>query len=218
MSVRMSLLPRIGAVMIRCLGRSWRIRVDGTEHEAAARRESGNVIYAAWHGRMLPITYTLRNRSIHVLASEHRDGETLGRTIERLGFGHVRGSSTRGGARAVMDLAEKLKHGFDVGITVDGPRGPRYVAKAGPVQIAKITGAAIVPITSSSRRHKRFSSWDAFELPLPFTEVRVRHGEPVRVPADSDAETLEAKRSELEAKLRDITRISDEGFLRDRGH
>lgn len=218
MSVRMSLLPRIGAVMIRCLGRSWRIRVDGTEHEAAARRESGNVIYAAWHGRMLPITYTLRNRSIHVLASEHRDGETLGRTIERLGFGHVRGSSTRGGARAVMDLAEKLKHGFDVGITVDGPRGPRYVAKAGPVQIAKITGAAIVPITSSSRRHKRFSSWDAFELPLPFTEVRVRHGEPVRVPADCDAETLEAKRSELEAKLRDITRISDEGFLRDRGH
>jgi lysophospholipid acyltransferase (LPLAT)-like uncharacterized protein len=218
MSVRMSLLPRIGAVMIRCLGRSWRIRVDGAEHEAAARRESRNVIYAAWHGRMLPITYTLRNRSICVLASEHRDGETLGRTIERLGFGHVRGSSTRGGARAVMDLAEKLKHGFDIGITVDGPRGPRYVAKPGPVQIAKITGAAIVPITSSSRRHRRFSSWDAFELPFPFTEVRVRHGEPVWVPADCDAETLEAKRLELEAKLRDITRISDEGFLRDRGH
>jgi len=217
MSLRMRVLSGIGAVMIRCLGRSWKIRLDGTEYEAAARRQSRNVIYAAWHGRMLPITYTHRNRAIHVLASEHRDGETLGRTIERLGFGHVRGSSTRGGARAVLDLAEKLKLGFDIGITVDGPRGPRYVAKPGPVQIAKISGAAIIPLTSSSRRHKRFSSWDAFELPLPFTEVRVRHGEPVWVPADCGAEMLETKRLELETKLRDITRVSDEAFLRNRG-
>jgi lysophospholipid acyltransferase (LPLAT)-like uncharacterized protein len=132
--------------------------------------------------------------------------------MRRLGYGHVRGSSTRGGVRAIYDLAQKLKSGIDVGITVDGPRGPRFVVKPGPIQIAKRSGAAILPITSASKRHKTFSSWDAFEMPYPFTKVTVRYGEPVVVPPDADAGVLEAKRLELERVLNEITEASDDEF------
>ena len=205
-------LSVVGSVVIRCLGHSWRIAELGLELEARAREHSPNVIYAAWHGRLLPISFTHRNRSIQVLTSQHRDGERLGQTLRRLGFGHVRGSSTRGGARAIFGLVEKLKTGFDLGITVDGPRGPKYVVKPGPIQIAKMSGAAVVPVTSASKRHKTFTSWDAFELPYPFTEVIVRHGEPVIVPPDAEADQMEEKRLELERELNAITEASDDGF------
>lgn len=218
----MSLLDRFetgaisiaGSVIIRCLGYTWRIAEDGLELEAQARAHSPNLIYAFWHGRLLPLAFIYRDRSAQVLASEHRDGERLGQTIRRLGFGHVRGSSTRGGARAIFDLVEKLKLGFDVGITVDGPRGPRYVAKPGPIQIAKMSGAAILPITTASKGHKTFSSWDAFELPYPFTRVNVRLGRPVIVPPDADDGRLEEKRLELESELNAITKASDDGLCK----
>jgi lysophospholipid acyltransferase (LPLAT)-like uncharacterized protein len=216
MSVRerfeMVALSIVGSVVIRCLGYSWRISDVGRESVARAREHFPNVIYAFWHGRLLPLSFTHRNRAIQVLASEHRDGERLGQVIRRLGFGHVRGSSTRGGTRAILDLVEKLKAGFDLGITVDGPRGPKYVVKPGPIQIAKMSGAAVVPITTASKRHKTFTSWDAFELPYPFTEVIVRRGEPVIVPSDADADMIEEKRLELERELNAITKASDDGF------
>ena len=136
----------------------------------------------------------------------------MGQTIRRLGFGHVRGSSTRGGMRAVFDMVEKLKSGFDLGIAVDGPRGPKYVVKPGPIQIAKMSGAAVVPITAASKRHKTFSSWDAFELPHPFTEVVVRYGEPLIVAPDAESDQLEEKRLELERELNAITNASDDVF------
>lgn len=208
--LEMEALALVGSTVIRCLGYSWRIGEEDFENELRAREHSPNVIYAFWHGRLLPLSFTHRNRSIQVLASEHRDGERLGRTIRHLGFGHVRGSSTRGGARAIFDLVDKLKSGYDLGITVDGPRGPRHVVKPGPIQIAKMSGAAVLPITTASRRHRTFESWDAFQLPHPFTRVTVRYGQPVVVPRDARAETVEGKRRELERVLNDITEASDD--------
>lgn len=212
MSAKTWFVPRVGSAVIRLLGLSWRIRIKDARYLEQARQHSANVIYAVWHGRLLPLTYSLRNLSIHVLASEHQDGEMLGQTILRLGFGHVRGSSTRGGARAIREMVGRLDAGFDLGITVDGPRGPAFQVKPGPVEIAKLAGAAIVPLTTSSRRHKVFSSWDGFELPLPFTRVDIRYGEPVVVPGDADESMLEEKRIQLETTLRDITRKNDESF------
>lgn len=212
MSFKMNCIALAGSAIIKCLGYTWRIRKTGSEQEARAREHSPQVIYAFWHGRLLPLSFAYRNRPVQVLASQHRDGEMLGRTIRKLGLGHVRGSSTRGGTRAVFELVEKLKVGFDVGITVDGPRGPRYKVKPGPIQIAKMSGAAIVPITASSRRHKTFSSWDTFQLPYPFTEVGIRCGEPVIVPPDADAAQVEEKRLELESKLNAITKANDDAF------
>jgi lysophospholipid acyltransferase (LPLAT)-like uncharacterized protein len=198
-----------GAIVIRVLGFTWRIQVDGEEHLVRARAQAPNVIFAFWHGRLLPLAFTYRGLNVHVLASEHRDGEMLGQTMRLLGFGHVRGSSTRGGARAILELAQTVRSGYDLGLTVDGPRGPRGVVKPGAVEVARLTGAAIIPITSASSRHKVFSSWDAFELPFPFARVVVRFGEPVAVERDADRDGVESRRLELESVLIRITAEAD---------
>lgn len=210
----MVLLPVLGAGVIRLLGASWRIREVGIEHVEAARAHAPRVIYAFWHGRLLPLSYTHRSRAIHVLASRHADGELLGRTIRHLGFGHVRGSSTRGGTRAILELADAVRAGYDLGMTVDGPRGPVHVVKPGVVEIAKLTGSAVVPITTASRHHRTFASWDRFEMPHPWTQVVVRHGPPVLVPADADRDTLESRRRDVEQSLLDITAEADRDVAR----
>ncbi len=211
MKIPVPIAAGFGAFAIRVLGCSWRLRrIDETCIEEA-RRRSPRVIFAFWHGRMLALSYGYRNRSVHVLASEHRDGEIMGRTLRLLGFGHVRGSSSRGGARAIRELVSKLEEGFDLAITVDGPKGPRYVVKSGPLEVAKLSGAPIVPATASSKSHWVFSSWDAFELPKPFTKVAVRFGAAVVVPREAGPDDLEAKRIELEKALRDLTDANDRG-------
>lgn len=209
MTARVRIGSFFAALVIRLLGCTWRFRVLGEHHVDDARRYAPHVVFAFWHGRMLPLSYGYRNRSIHVLASEHQDGELMGQTIRRLGFGHVRGSSTRGGARAIRELVTKLDEGFDLGVTVDGPKGPRYIVKPGPLEISKLSGAPVVPVAVSSSSHWIFSSWDAFELPKPFASIYVRFGEPVLVPGGADVSTLEAKRVELERTLRDITALND---------
>ncbi len=144
----------------------------------------------------------------------HRDGDLLARTIRYLGFGNVRGSSTRGGTRAIREMVQAIRDGYDVGITVDGPVGPRYVVKPGPVEVARQTGAAIVPVATGSARHKTFSSWDAFELPAPFTRVRISFGDPVIVPTDADSDLFESKRREVENSLRALTEELDRKVAR----
>lgn len=214
MSAKTTLIPFVGGLVIRLLGGTWRIRVEDAQYLEQARAFSKNVILAIWHGRLLTLSYSHRNLSIQVLASEHEDGELIGRTIQRLGFGHVRGSSTRGGARAIRALVRKIQAGYDVGLTVDGPRGPVLKVKPGVVEVARLSGAAIVPLTAGSGKRKIFSSWDSFELPAPFTEVSVRYGEPVIVPGDADETTLEEKRLVLESTLVKITRKCDERYRR----
>jgi lysophospholipid acyltransferase (LPLAT)-like uncharacterized protein len=191
------------------LGFTWRIRIEDENQLAVARSIAPRVIFASWHGRLLPLAFTHRNHGIYVLASEHADGEMLGQTIRRLGFGHVRGSSTRGGTRAILELVEKVRNGYDVGATVDGPRGPRGVVKAGVVDVARQTGAAILPITAASDRHRTFKSWDAFELPAPGARVVVRYGTPVRVEPDADRVVVEARRQDVERELTRITEAAD---------
>jgi lysophospholipid acyltransferase (LPLAT)-like uncharacterized protein len=209
MSARLQIASFLAALAIRIIGCTWRFRVIDESHYEEAHGIAPAAIFVFWHGRMLPLSYGYRNQSIHVLASQHRDGELMGQTIRRLGFGHVRGSSTRGGARAIRELAGKLQDGFDLGITVDGPKGPRYMVKPGPFEIAKISGSPVVPVATSSKRHWVFSSWDAFEVPKPFTTVFVRFGAPVVVPRDAGPDELEAMRAGLERKLREMTDAND---------
>lgn len=209
MNMRLVAIGLFGSLVIRVLGATWRIRTRGGENLDAARRMSSQLVFVFWHGRLLPMAYTHRNEGVHILASEHPDGEMLGRTIRFLGFGHVRGSSTRGGARAILAMVDRLRAGDDIGLTVDGPRGPMHVVKPGAAEIAKLSGCAIIPVTSASRRHRTFASWDRFELPLPFTRVVVRYGTPVRVPSDASSAALETARAEVERILNDITRAAD---------
>lgn len=212
MNWRYRLIGFFGSLLIRVWGVTWRIRVVDDHYLQQARDASGPVLFAFWHGRLLPLSYYARNSQIQVLASQHRDGEMLGQTIGFLGFGHVRGSSRRGGAQAIRDMVSRLGEGFSLGVTVDGPTGPRYVVKPGPVEVARRSGCMIVPATTGSRRHWTLRTWDGFELPWPFAEIRLRYGPPLAVPEDADGPEFERYRIEIEQCLKTITEANDESF------
>lgn len=199
----------LGAIIIRIFGSSWRIQWKGIENLEKARSASGNVIFAFWHGRLLVLSYTHRKRNIQVLASYHRDGDLMGRTIARLGFGHRKGSSSRGGASALRDLAKLLRSGLDVGLTIDGPRGPRGSAQQGAIELGRMTAKAIVPVSNSARPRRLFRSWDRFQLPLPFARVLVSYGEPLIVPQDTNTEERGMLRRRLEEELDSLTASLD---------
>ena len=219
MKAALVLVPPIGAAVISTFSATWRITVRGQEYLEDARRSNTRVIFAFWHGRMLPLLHVHRGdrARIRVLASDHHDGQLLARTIGWLGVESVSGSSTRGGTKAILALADSVRAGYDVAVTVDGPRGPRFQVKPGVVEVAKITGAAIVPLTTASRSHRTFRSWDAFELPRPFTRVLAAYGPPVRVAADADREAQEAARIQLETVLRSMTEACDREMRGDAG-
>ena len=203
-------LPRgftafLGAQIIRLLGLTWRIEWEGMEHYETARGLSKQIIFVFWHGRLLALSYSHRGRGIQVLASEHQDGDMMGRAITWLGFGHLKGSTSRGGARAIRELAPVLEGGIDVGLTVDGPRGPRGVLLQGAVELSRMTGSAVVPVSNTARPRKLFRSWDRFQLPAPFSSVKVAYWEPVLVPDKADQKERERLRLELQRRLNELT-------------
>lgn len=200
-----NLLSLLGSILIRLLGVTWRVEWRGAEHLERARSRSGQVIFTFWHGRLLVLSYTHRRRDIQVLASEHPDGDLMGRTIRWLGFGHLRGSSTRGGARALRDLSRVLRDGLDVGLTVDGPNGPRGTVQQGAIELSRMTGSAVIPVSNSSRPRRLFRSWDVFQLPLPFARVVVSYAEPFVVPSDAGEDERERYRMLLEERLARLT-------------
>lgn len=141
-----SLLPPIGATAIRCIARSIRCETRGHEAVDALYRNGGQIILAFWHSQQLMILFGYRGPGAHVLISQHGDGEIIARIIARFGHQAVRGSSTRGGAEALRALIKVGRSGHDIGVTPDGPKGPRHVAKLGVIHLAKATGLPIVPL------------------------------------------------------------------------
>lgn len=194
-----------GSIFIRLIGLTWRVKWEGTGNLEKARELSGNLVFSFLHSRMLVLSYTHRGRNVQVLTSEHYDGDLMGRTIKRLHFGHLKGSSTRGGAKALRQLVAVLKKGFDVGLTVDGPKGPRGIVQQGAVEISRMTGCVIIPISNTAEKRYLFNSWDRFQLPLPFSRVIVSYGIPVVVKTDADTAEREKARELLQKRLNGIT-------------
>jgi hypothetical protein len=201
----------LGRTVIRLLGASLRLTEANRAAVEPLWAEGGPVIYAAWHGRMLMLPYLYgRRRAVHVLASRSRDGEIVSRFARGFGFRVVRGSTSRGAATAIRALARLLRQEHaEVGIVPDGPRGPRYVAQSGPVLLAKLGRAPIVPLGISASRATVLRSWDELLIPHPFARLAVVFGEPLRVPADADRAVLEAARQRLETALRRVTLEAD---------
>ncbi len=194
---------------MRLIGITWRVEYRGLDNLRKARDASGNVILAFWHGRLLALSYTHRGKNIQVLASEHYDGDLMGRIIARLGFGHLKGSTTRGGHRAMRDLKSVLEEGLDTGLAADGPRGPRGRLQQGAVELARLTGRAVLPLTSSASRRKLFRSWDCFQVPLPFSRVVVEYGEPLIMKGDENKDEREQAKDVLQRRLNELTAALD---------
>jgi lysophospholipid acyltransferase (LPLAT)-like uncharacterized protein len=204
------LAEHLGPVLVRALGISLRVKQVGMDHISDGREIAGNILFAFWHGRLLPLTYVHRNQGINVLVSSHRDGEYIARIIHGLGFGTSRGSSTRGGIRALRNLIQAGSRKHDIGIAPDGPRGPREKVQPGVVYLAKRLGLPVIPIGVSSRPSFRADSWDRFMVPMPFARCTIVYGEPVRFSSSVTKEALEDARADLESRLREVTGKADE--------
>jgi lysophospholipid acyltransferase (LPLAT)-like uncharacterized protein len=201
--LQVAAISGVGAPLIGALGRTLRWRVEGREHFEGVLASGRQPIMAFWHGRIiLPGTLYFRDRGIVVITSENFDGEWIARIIEQFGYGTARGSSSRGGVKALVQLKRDMQAGKPAAFTLDGPRGPARVAQPGAVWLAKATGNPIVPFHMEAARHWTMASWDATQIPKPFSDVIVAIGEPLWVPADATDPQVEEKRLELEARLR----------------
>lgn len=202
----------VGYLAISLIGRTLRWKTEGDEHLEQIYRSGRRAIFTFWHGRIFPATYYFRNRGIVVMTSMNRDGEAIAQCIQRFGYGVARGSSSRGGLRALAQLGRGIREGRDAGFTIDGPRGPRYIAKPGPVLLAFKSGAAIFCFHISMKRRIQLRSWDEFQIPLPFTKAILLQAPPIDVPADSGEEQLRALHDKMQGILDGLRRRGDAWF------
>ncbi len=177
-------IVRGGVFVLRALAGTWRMPEYNVEALRAARRDH-RVIFALWHGELLPLLWHHRGQHIAIVISEHKDGEIIARIAHALGYHTVRGSTTRGGGRALIGLIRAIGDGYDGAVTPDGPRGPRHVFAPGTAVAAQRSGALIVPIRAKPSRAWRLKSWDQFVIPKPFARVEVHYGVITPVVADS---------------------------------
>ena len=183
---------RASSLALRALGATWRVRVHGWESYEARHAAGERVVLVLWHGQML-VCARAHRRPIAVMISEHRDGEIIAQVLRLLGHSAVRGSSSRGGARALLEAARVIEQGSDVAITPDGPRGPRHSFAPGALALAYRAGVPVVSLVAHADRVWRLGSWDGFEIPKPFSRVTVVYSEPRPVHAadvrDASAQT-----------------------------
>lgn len=191
----------VSAPLVGLLCRTLRWRVDGMEHYDAVVAGGRQPVFAFWHGRILPATWFWRDRGIVVMTSRNFDGEWIARIIRRFGYGTARGSTSRGGRRALIQLKRDVTAGRPAAFTVDGPRGPARRVQPGAVWLAGTTGSPILPFHIEAERHWSASSWDRTQVPRPFSAVAVAIGAPFEVPDPSGDGVVETHRLRLEQVL-----------------
>jgi lysophospholipid acyltransferase (LPLAT)-like uncharacterized protein len=170
------------------------------EHYLGLKTRRVPILFALWHGRMFLSIQAHRGEGIATMASQSRDGELIARWLEKNGYVVVRGSTTRGGSQALREMVRLVRSGRHAALTVDGPKGPPRVVQPGVLQLARLTGAWILPITSSCSKPRFLASWDRYLLPYPFSKAVVAYGEPFPIPQDmSDEAALSRIASALDA-------------------
>ena len=205
--LRSAILARVARVSIALLRGSLRIERLHSERYEALRARGVPILFALWHGRMFLPIQVHRNQGIVTMASQSTDGEIIARWLESNGYRVVRGSTTRGGGEALRQMVRQVRAGRHAALTVDGPKGPSRVVQPGVVQLARLTGAWILPITYASARPRFLRSWDRYLLPRLFSRNTVAYGEPFAIPDDLSDEAALAK---VGSALDGATREADE--------
>jgi lysophospholipid acyltransferase (LPLAT)-like uncharacterized protein len=206
----LALISWAGYLAIRLIGPTLRPSFTyepGTEDEPRTRP----AIYCFWHRCVFPAGYIFRNHGIRVLTSRSYDGEYIARIIERLGFRAVRGSSSRGAVQSLRELQRELEGGAFVAFTIDGPRGPRYVAKPGPIHLARMTGAPVFSFYVAVERAWILKTWDAFVVPKPFSRVHCYVRSPMTVTPDADHDQALAR---MQSQLEEAQKRAEAKFSR----
>ena len=205
-------LPAIVAGMTYWWGKSCsRITVVNGDFESKITLAAQGCVYVTWHQRLLNLFFLKYRRPVTIMISRSNDGDLVADVAEKLGFSTVRGSSSRGGATAMLQLIEKIRRDSSIsaGMLGDGPRGPARKLKIGTLRIARDAGIPILPFAYSAKRCKLFASWDRFMLPLPFSPLVVIFGEPVEVPVTVSDVELEELRLKVENSLKELTTRCD---------
>ncbi len=197
------LLLWLAVPLLRLHGRTLRIRAEGAEQVHTLLASGRPVILASWHGRVLLLPFHLQGLLETMMISTSRDGERIAQVCERLGYETVRGSSSAGGARALLQFVRRLRGGGVGGHVVDGPRGPAGEVKPGLILLAQRSGAAIVPIYASAARRWEARSWDSMQIAWPWSRVLVRYDAPIEAEKHLDADGSERLRGEVETRMRE---------------
>lgn len=189
------LVERLITPSLRC---NWRDRSG-----LADAQGSRPVIFCLWHNRLAisMIVHRRYPRKLAALVSASKDGALLAAVLGRFGVEQVRGSSSRRGPQALLELTSHAKRGYDLAVTPDGPKGPRYVVQQGVIALAQVTGLPIIPVTCNTQRKICLKSWDGFQIPLPFSRCELILNEPIFVPREADHAGREERRTELQSRL-----------------
>jgi len=196
-----AVIAAIGYPAIAALGWTFRWREEGAEHLESVTASGRQPILALWHGRILPATIYFRDRGVVAITSQNFDGEWIARIMRRFGYAQARGSTSRGGRRALLQLTRDMAEGRPAAFTVDGPRGPAYRAQPGAVWLAKATGNPVIPFHVEADPCWTLRSWDRTQVPKPWSRVVMVIGAPLEVPGDADEPAVEHMRVELEERL-----------------
>jgi lysophospholipid acyltransferase (LPLAT)-like uncharacterized protein len=199
------LISTLGGGLLTGLMRTTRFEIEnGTIYEEWLRPRRA-AMYILWHGRLLPCSYYHRDCGLATLISLHRDGDYISGVVEKWGFQVVRGSSSRGGTKALRQMVRLLRGGVPIAVTPDGPRGPRQEMKLGPLLAAQMAGVPVIPVSAGTGRAWWFEGWDRFMVPKPFSRIRLKYGEPVRIAPDAEPSAVEAVAAGLQAALNRLT-------------
>ena len=207
-------IPVIGQVaswLVTLIGKTIRWESRGDEYLDQIYQTGRRAIFTFWHGRIFPATYYWRNRGIVVMSSQNYDGQYVAFCIRKHGYSIARGSSSRGWVRAMGEMAEWLRKGSDVAFTVDGPRGPRYEAKPGPVLLARKTGDPIFCFHISLEKKIQLKSWDHTQIPMPFTRALVLKAPPIYVSRNAKEAEIKQKIVEVQTQL-DQLRVEGDSY------
>jgi lysophospholipid acyltransferase (LPLAT)-like uncharacterized protein len=200
----------IGLLFLKIVSSTYRIRVVNPEFEQNVLKRGQVPIYASWHQRFFAgITFFAKRKPISIMISQSKDGDFISKIVNRLGWTPVRGSSSRGGKKALRELKTLSKKGYKIAHIVDGPRGPLGVVKPGLLIISKVSEIPILPTITSSEKKWVFRSWDRFIVPKPFSRVIIRFGEAINIPKNLQGPAFENKRSSIEETLKKLYRETD---------
>ena len=199
--IQLFLISWAGYLLIRLIGPTLRFSVQLEPGVLSDGHHAEQAIWCFWHRCVIPASFRFRNLDIAVMTSRSFDGEYIARIIEKLGFAAVRGSSSRGAVGALLGMRRELELGHPVAFTIDGPRGPRYVAKPGPVLLAKKTGVPIDCFYVAPEKAWVLNSWDRMLIPKPFSRAHVYMSSPILVPSDASDELVNALHQQMQDTL-----------------
>jgi lysophospholipid acyltransferase (LPLAT)-like uncharacterized protein len=208
------IVPRIYVWVLRLFSLTIRKEYLREEHPKEFWNQGRYIIFPFWHQRLLMMPFLRYSGRVGMMISQHRDGEFIARAVKQFGVDSVRGSTTRGGLSALRGMIRIFRTGANLAITPDGPQGPKHVVQIGVIELARQTGAPILPVTYGASRKKVLGSWDNFIVPLPFSKVAYLWGEPLFVPRDADKDRMEECRRLLQERMRQITEEADRVFQR----